>query len=256
MLEYPTLFHAEAAQTARDFFAASPLVDTVLLTNSCARGVAVPESDLDMQILAVPHATPREREALLLAWQAHAKTLPAVQRFLQSGPFAHIHLDIADGVFTPQVWDDGGGPDDFEIGIGNLVAYSAPLGNAGAYFRELRARWMPFYDDDLRAQRLNMVRAACAHDLDHVPFFVRRGLHFQAFDRLYRATQEFLQALFISRKTYPIAYNKWIREQLGWLNMPELYEPLARVFEVKNFAGSGLVDNAHALRGLVEGVLN
>ncbi len=56
---------------------------------------------------------------------------------------------------------------------------------------------------------------------------VDRGLYFQAFDRLYNAHQEFLQALFISRRTYPIVYNKWIHEQIvDILHLPELYESI------------------------------
>ena len=51
-------------------------------------------------------------------------------------------------------------------------------------------------------------------NLHHIPLYIKRGLYFQSFDRLYNAYQEFLQALFISRCTYPIAYNKWIREQV------------------------------------------
>ena len=45
-----------------------------------------------------------------------------------------------------------------------------------------------------------MVRTACVYDLEHALFFVRRGLYFQAFDRLYKSFQEFLQALFIARR--------------------------------------------------------
>jgi hypothetical protein len=36
-----------------------------------------------------------------------------------------------------------------------------------------------------------------------------------------------LQALFVERRTYPLAYNKWIREQVTeWLTLPGLYEEL------------------------------
>jgi hypothetical protein len=72
-----------------------------------------------------------------------------------------------------------------------------------------------------------------SYDLDHVPFFVGRGLYFQAFDRLYKAFQEFLQALFIARRVYPIAYNKWIHEQVAVrLGLPELYAQLPKILEI------------------------
>jgi hypothetical protein len=72
-----------------------------------------------------------------------------------------------------------------------------------------------------------------------------RKLHFQAFDRLYKAFQELLQCLFISRRTYPVAYNKWIHEQVvEWLELPDLYEDLPRILSVKDLEGEDILDNA------------
>lgn len=83
-----------------------------------------------------------------------------------------------------------------------------------------------------------MVRAACLYDLDHVPFFLERGLPFQAFDRLYKAQQEFLQGLFIARRVYALAYNKWIREQVvEWLDLPEVFDQLLRLPGLSDEAG-------------------
>jgi len=141
-------------------------------------------------------------------------TQPMVHRFRSTGRFTQVHVDVFDGRMTPTVWDDGGGPESFEVEIGNRVAYAAPLKEAGTYFRELQSQWLPYYGEDLRLSRLAMVREACARDLDAIAFFLGRGLYFQAFDRLYKAFQEFLQALFVARRTYPLAYNKWIREQV------------------------------------------
>ena len=65
---------------------------------------------------------------------------------------------------------------------------------------------------------------------------MERGLFSQSFDRLFNVYQEFLQALFISRRTYPIAFNKWIREQIvEILGLPELYQRLPRLFEIQGF---------------------
>jgi hypothetical protein len=164
-----------------------------------------------------------------------------------------VHLDLIRGEYIPETWDDGGGPDWFEVAIGNQLAYAAPMYTAGRFYRQLQAEWLPFYNGDLRNQRLDMVRAACAYDLDHVPFFVQRGLHFQAFDRLYKSLQEFLQALFISHRVYPLAYNKWIRMQVEeWLGLPELYHALPAVISVRNIESSELVDRAYDLENLLE----
>jgi hypothetical protein len=51
---FPTLLHQDAAELVRDYFRTIPNVDSVLVVNSCARGQAVPESDLDFAILAPP----------------------------------------------------------------------------------------------------------------------------------------------------------------------------------------------------------
>jgi hypothetical protein len=89
--------------------------------------------------------------------------------------------------------------------------------------------------------------------LDAIPFYLNRGLYFQAFDRLYKAFQEFLQALFVARRTYPLAYNKWIREQVTeWLSLPKLYEQLPPILSVRNIQGPELGEKADALRTLLE----
>jgi hypothetical protein len=164
-----------------------------------------------------------------------------------------VHLDVFDGRIVPTVWDDGGGPDTFEIELGNRIAYAAPLHQAGTYFRQLQSQWLPFYGEELRLSRLAMVREACARDLEAIPLYLNRGLCFQAFDRLYKAFQEFLQALFVARRTYPLAYNKWIHEQVSdWLALPQLYEELPKILSVQNIESRELSDKADALRTLLE----
>jgi hypothetical protein len=63
------------------------------------------------------------------------------------------------------------------------VVYSAPLWAAGDYFSRVKESWLPYYGEALRSSRLEMVRSACRYDLGLVPFYVDRGLYFQAFDR-------------------------------------------------------------------------
>ena len=70
-------------------------------------------------------------------------------------------------------------------------------------------------------------------------------MYFQSLDRLYNAYREFLQALFIARRTYPIAYNKWIREEVEEiLGLPELYQQLTHLFEIKHFESTEIADKA------------
>jgi hypothetical protein len=240
------------ALLAGGFFRDHALVDTVLVVNSCARGKATSDSDLDMAVLVKPTASASDDQGLESSWRSFAADQPLVRRFLQAGRFAHVHVDIFDGRFSQPVWDDGGGPDSFEVEIGNRVAHAASLHDPGPFFLRLQSDWLPYYGDDLRQKRLAMAVEACAYDLDHVPFFLERDLCFQAFDRLYKAFQEFLQALFIARRTYPIAYNKWIREQVEeWLQLPDLYRDLPQVLSVRDMESSELASRAETLRALL-----
>jgi predicted nucleotidyltransferase len=68
-LAFPTDLHRQTAELARDFFLKSPIVDTVLVTNSCARGQGTIESDLDMAILLSPAVPSEDAQALESKWQ-------------------------------------------------------------------------------------------------------------------------------------------------------------------------------------------
>jgi hypothetical protein len=250
---FPTDLHRRSAELAAEFFASRPEVDTVLVTNPCARGHAVPGSDLDMQILVrdgVDEALTREMED---QWRAFAASHDVIRAFRQSNRNAHIHLHVTAGVFEAVSWDDGGGPDDFEIAVGNIVAHSAPLGEVGPHFAHLRSVWLPYYDDVLRLQRLAMARDATRYDLDFIPFYVGRKLYFQAFDRLYKGYREFLQALFVAHSTYPIAYNKWIYEQVSeWLKLPDLYAELPRILSISKLDSDEIIGKGKRLGELIE----
>lgn len=249
---FPTLLHQDTAELIRDFFLQIPNVDTVLVVNSCARGQAVPESDLDFAILVKPTTTPSEIKSIETSWQKHSETLPTFVKFKKSNPFALIHLDIIDGNYTPTILEVGGVSDFFEIEIGNQICYSAPMGNAGNYFKELQNKWLPYYSEALRLQRLTMIGNACEYDLDHIHLLIKRSLHFQAFHILWKAFQEYLQTLFIANKTYPIAYNKWIKEQVvTWLNKPDLYPKLSPILSISNIESDEIKVKAAMLRELL-----
>jgi predicted nucleotidyltransferase len=250
---YPTVLHQRAAEEIAAFFDATPEVAAVLLVNSIARGVGTPGSDLDVAVLVQPGVGASDMATLDRRWREHYHSQPVFRELRAAGRFTGVHLDVLDGQFVPEIWDDGGGPDGFELGIGNLLAYGAAVSERGTALLDLRARWLPYYNAELHTSRLAMVTAACHYDLDYVPFFVARDLHFQAFDRLYKAFQEFLQALFIARQLYPIAYNKWIREQVAVrLSLPELYAQLPQILEILRLESDATVVKASLLRDLLD----
>lgn len=250
---FPTTLHQETAELVKDYFLLIPQVDTVLVVNSCAREQAVPESDLDFAILVHPDTSPTEIRNIETNWQTYIEIQPTFSKYKQSNQFAHLHLDIIDGIYTPKKIDIGEPIDYFELEIGNQIRYSAPMGNSGPYFQKLQNTWLPYYNEELRQIRLAAIRNACEYDLNHIPFFIDRNLHFQAFDILYKAFQEYLQALFITNRTYPIAYNKWIKEQIvKWLNKPGLYPKLLPILSVSNIESNEINDKAKMLRGLLD----
>jgi len=249
---FPTSLHKDTAELVADYFSKISLIDTVLVVNSCARGQAVPESDLDFAILAKPGIIPKEIKDIEYSWQLFQEDQPTISAFKQSGPYAHLHLDIIQGNYIPAAMGNGEPVDYFEIEIGNQICYSAPMRIAGSYFRELQDKWLPYYDEKLRLQRIAMVKDACAYDLDRIPRLVKRELYFHAFDTLCKAFQEYLQALFIACKTYPIAYNKWIKEQvIIWLKKPHLYPRLSPILSITNIESDETNEKAKDLRTLL-----
>ena len=245
--QFPTEAHASIAQIVASYAHGIDGTDTVLLVNSCARGTAISESDLDMAILVDEGLDTARMEA---EWVRFANNDDQIQAFVERGPYSAVHIDFFSGQFEPQLWDDGGGPDDFEIEIGNRLQYSVPFDYMGPYFVQLQARWLPYYDDELRCDRLMMAKDACLLDLEFIPFYLKRKLYLQAFDRLYKAFKEYLQALFISKRTYPIAYNKWLHEQLELIDEEQLYSILLSILAMEDLTSSTLGKNAELLRQL------
>ena len=250
---YPTPQHQAAAETIRRFFSDNYPIEAVLLVNSCARGKATPDSCLDMNVLVRPERLKSLLPQLEAEWEAFKKSDPAFRALEGAGKFAEVHLDFIDGTFAPQERDFTGGPDGFELGIGNALAYSLPLWLGGDYYAGLKAKWLPYYSEALRTERLKMVRYYCLNNLQHIPLYAARGLYFQCFDRLYNAYREFLQALFIARRTYPIAYDKWIHEQVAEiLGLPALYRQLTHLLEIRHFESPEIVKKARLVEQLLD----
>jgi hypothetical protein len=250
---YPTPEHQAAAGVIVDHFVSNHKIDAVLLVNSCARGKATRDSCLDIIMLARPDESRSPLKELEAGWERLEKSSPAIQALYKVGRYSVVHPDFIDGVFVPREQDEAAGPDDFELQVGNFLAYSVPLWEGSDYLQQLKREWLPYYREELRRHRLERVRWYCLNNLHHIPLYSERGLYFQAFDRLYNAYQEFLQALFMARRTYPIAYNKWIREQVEEiLGLPELYAQLTHLFEITHFESNEISEKAEEVEDLLE----
>jgi Nucleotidyltransferase domain len=228
-------------------------VDAVLLVGSCARGWADEGSDLDLAVVVTPSVGEAERQALLRAWEASGARAEAAHILRPLVRYSDVEIDLIDGKFqpTPRGWTSG--PDEFELELGNYVAHSTVLFERDARVQTLRDRWLPFYEESLRTERLKSVRTYCLNNLDHVPWALGRGDRFHAFHRLYHASQEFLQALFISRRTYPLAYDKWVAKQLGeLLGLAELAPELETIVGARQLDAAMLRGNAGMLAELLD----
>jgi predicted nucleotidyltransferase len=248
---FPGLLHQNAAKAIAKFFEDFLVVDTFLVVNSCARGHATDQSDIDFAVLLKPETSNEEFQHLESKWLDFLNTNMILEEFRRSGRFSLIHLDIINGQYELAEREPGQGCDFFEIEIGNQIQWSAPMGTTGKYFQQLQKKWRPFYSEELRNRRLVEIRQALEFDLEHIPVLVERGLHFHALDILYRAFQEFLQLLFITRKTYPIAYNKWIKWQVETvLALPDLYRKLPFILAVSNLESDEVCAKSQLLKQL------
>ncbi len=249
--KYPTSAHEQAATAIVAFFAAREETDTVLLVNSCARGKATRDSCLDVQVL-VPEGT--DAAALEAVWQRRYETDPPFAALRGVGAFSVVHLDISDGTLDPVPHPDDEYPDDFELRIGNARSSTpSPSGSVATAWPAYGVGGSP---TTMRGGGRNGWRpsagAVSTPSSTFRPTWSAR-LYFQAFARLWGAFQMFLQALFIARRTYPIAYDKWIHEQVvEILGLPELYERLPHLFEIGRFESAELVDKAQDLQRLLD----
>ncbi|HEY0477652.1 MAG TPA: DUF4037 domain-containing protein [Kofleriaceae bacterium] len=245
---FPSDLHAAAAQASVEFLSALDGVEAITLVGSSARRADA--NDLDLSVLV---SEPKVGEAVVESFSAFAFASADVRRLSAAGPFMEVDVGWYTGAFAPGLRGWTTGPDDFELAIGNELAYSTPLWLGNGRFDDLRTAWLPYYDDDVRRTRLAAARMYAINDLEHVAVMLKRDERFHAFHRLYLAFQGFLQAVFIARRTYPISYDKWIGEQvLGLLRLPDLWSELPGILGIDRLEPGRLAASASRLRQLLD----
>jgi hypothetical protein len=178
------------------------------------------------------------------------------QQGSEVGLFFAVDLHAAPTLITPKPrgWTDG--PDSFELEIGNTFVYTYLVFEREEYFTRAQANYTPYYEEGLRQKRLQETLKFCNNNINHIEPYVNRGLHFQAFRRLYDASREFLQALFIARRLYPIAYDKWVKKQLvEILDLPDLYKHYVSLHEVHALESDELTTKGQLLREYIAGYI-
>jgi hypothetical protein len=141
--------------------------------------------------------------------------------------------------------------DEFETTIGNLFVYSVMLYEKGTRYDELKEKYLPFYDDELRKIRLAGTRKEFAYKVWKIKWLADRGEYLSSLEALLEAQRIFLQYLFIKKRKYPIDYVKWIKDQCSQiLQMPDLYRELVSVVDGIELTKKGLTKKADILERL------
>ena len=78
-------------------------------------------------MLARPESRLSQLNLLEADWARFEETSPAIAAMKQVGKYLVVHPNFSDGTFAAPERDEAAGPDWFEVGIGNLLAYSASL---------------------------------------------------------------------------------------------------------------------------------
>ncbi|NTJ36368.1 nucleotidyltransferase domain-containing protein [Agrobacterium rhizogenes] len=225
----PTEHHASVIDAVVDTFREIQEIEAVILTGSCARGQAAPDSDLDVQLLVPNRSNSRKlSKTYTAAWcrvlseRFATESVPSVEIEVSSGRFKPINIASEDAFLS------------FEIEIGVSVAHAVPLWDPGGAFGLLREAWLPFYDEHLRRKRSVAAFEGMQGSLNKVKSYARRDLHHAALASLHSAARFLLAALFIERRIYPVAYEKWIRWQLeNLLGLEGVYAEFSAIKELE-----------------------
>lgn len=209
-------------------------VYAVVLTGSLARGKAVEGSCIDLCVFLPEeqfntlHLTIQSRE------EAYARLKGRICYYngqVEGGIlFDNVRVDtiFTDGNFracSKNSFDIT--RDEFETTIGNLLVYAVPLYERGKRYQQLRRRYLPYYDENLRKARLEGTAKEFQYKIWKTRWLAGRDQFFAAMEALLEAKRIFLQHLFIKKRKYPIDYTKWLKEQFSHvLEMPSLYEQL------------------------------
>ncbi len=247
-LALPTPRHAALLAALGDLFAADPDVSAILLGGSLARGRGGPASDVDL-LLLVPAAR-------LSAFAARARDYAAVGATEVEPEPDGVTLDFG-GLPAHVWWTDGevapraSGPvldDPFELEVAALYVNARPLLDRDGLRGRLGARYLPFYDDALRGQRLSRLAAEFATHCAAVEALAERGLGFAAIDRLLTAFRAFVLGLFLANRRYPLDLMKHLEEQVGdGLGRPDLLPAMRGALSLRALHPAALTERAHRL---------
>jgi predicted nucleotidyltransferase len=248
-VRFPTRSHKQAFWQTVEFFKKKPGVSAIGLGGSIARGQGSPDADVDVDVFVRTHkmANHLEKEFGKVSEKISQKfSNKSTGKFFEAGvSFRQLNP-------TPTLRSWTSGPDNFEVEIGMSFFYSIPVFQRGNAYVKAKKKFFPYYDEVLRQKRLAETKKFCINNIDHIPLYLERGLYVEAFKRMYQASQELLQAIFIAKRKYPIDYAKWVEYQLDTiLRLPELRKEFISLYEVKKLESKELARKGEQIRKLL-----
>ncbi len=247
---FPTASHEKAFWSSVDFFSKKKEVLAITLVGSVLRGQGSYDADVDIDVFVKDQ---KVGDKLSREFDRVGRKIIRSVRNKHTGKFFDIglHMRLLEPKPRPRSWTSG--PDDFELEIAHSFIYCEPVFVRGAAYDKARKKFTPYYNERLRKKRLVETKKFCLNNIDHIRPYASRKLYFQAHKRFYDATREFLQALFISKKVYPLDYDKWVEYEVKEiLQLPKLYKEFVSLYQVKKLESNELVRKGEKLRKLVK----
>jgi len=257
-LKYPNRNYQKVLTKLSEYFKAYHGVYAILLTGSLARSKAVEGSCIDLSIFLGKKQIDALASTLKFRAMAYSQLDGEIchhEGKVEGGVlFGDIRVDVifTDGNLDPRSENSFDiTRDEFETTIGNLFVYSVILYEEGTRYEELKSRYLPFYNNELRRVRLKGTREEFAYKIWKTKWLAERGEYLSSLETLLEAQRIFLQHLFIKRRKYPIDYVKWIKEQCTKiLRMPSLYQELISVVNGIELNKKGVTNKASILEEL------
>lgn len=258
-IHFPDESYRDVLEKMTDYFEAFPGVFAVVLTGSLARSKAVKGSCIDLCVFLGK----KQFEKLGLGLKAREKAYSRlggeicyytgeVEGGVEFGD-VRVDMNFTDGKFRVGHMSFDIVRDEFETTIGNLLVYCVPMFQKGNRYQRLRSRYIPFYSDSLRKERLDGTNREFCYKTWKTRWLAERGEYLSALDTLLEAQRIFLQHLFIKERKYPIDYVKWLKEQCETiLDMPELYPKLTRVVEGIKLNKEGIAEKVALLEQVMQ----
>jgi len=240
------------------YFGRYPGTNAVVLTGSLARGKAVEGSCIDLAVFLSRKAFASLGSTVDRRARAYARLGGAIcyhSGNVEGGvSFGDIRVDLifTDGRLDPKQEDSFDVTrDEFETTVGNLLVYSVPMYVKGKAYQRLKERYLPFYDDRMRAIRLQATATEFKHKSWKARWLAERGHYIPALYSLLEAQRIFVQHLFIRERKYPIDYTKWLGEQCEEvLQMPDLYQELTSVLDGIDLTRDGVGEKVALMEAL------